>query len=355
MVIYYLGDRMRKLKYLLLLLLVVPMIAKADVNTVIGDSVNEDNKANSSSAIFGNNITSNNITEGIEALFGNNVNYNGTSDYSLVFGNNININGIINNDGFIFGNLVNINEDSEVNRDLIIFGSEVKINGKINRDVRIFASSVVINGEVTGNLSINATNIDINEAVIGILSYNKDATVNIADNAKIGETILTDEILTKTTLIDQVIKFIINLISTLVLFSVICLIIPQLFKRVNDKNKSINVLSFFSLFGFGALSLILIPAISLVLFSFTFTFSLALLSLVLYIIAICLATIFTGYLLGYIIWKNFVKKEENPLLIGLVGITIISILTSIPTLGFIFSFLAIMIGMGIILQQFRKD
>lgn len=346
---------MKKIKYLLLLLLVVPIVAKADINTVTGNSVTEENEVNSSSAIFGNNVTSNNNTKGIEALFGNNVDYNGTSDYSLIFGNNVNINGTINNDGFIFGNMININDGSTVNRDLVIFGNEIKINGKINRDVRIYASSVVINGEVTGNLIINADTVDINESIIGTLSYNKDADIDIDDSAKIGETILTDEIFVEQTVVDKIMNFIINLISTLVLFAAICLIFPQLFRRINKKNENINTLNFFSLFGFGALSLILIPAIFFLLFRFTFTLPLALLILALFVIAACLSTIFTGYLLGFTIWKNFIKKEENPLLIGLIGVSIITILTAIPNLGFVFGFVAIMIGMGIILQQFRKD
>ena len=345
---------MKKLKYLLLLLLVVPMIAKADVNTSADDNIDEEKTINGSSAIFGNNVTTNNTTEGIEAVFGNNVNYNGTSDYSLIFGNNINVNGDINNDGFIFGNMININENVNINRDLIIFGNEVKINGKINRDVRIYATSVTIDGEITGKAIINASIIDIDGATIGSLSYNKDAEADIS-NSTIDETILTDEIFIKETIVDQVMNFIINLISTLVLFAAICLIIPQLFRRINKKNENINALNFFSLFGFGALSLILIPVISLLLFRFTFTVSLALLILALYVIAICLSMLFTGYLLGLVIWRNFIKKEENSLLIGLLGISIISILTAIPNLGFVFSFIAIMIGMGIILQQFKKD
>lgn len=346
---------MRKLKYLLLLLLVVPMIAKADVNAVYGDSIEESKEVDGSSAIFGNEITSNNTTKGIEALFGYDVNFNGNSDYALVLGNNININGNINNDAFVFGSVVNINDNSNINRDLVIFGSEVKINGDISRDVTIYAMSVVINGNITGNLTINAENIDINEANIGTLSYNKDAIVDIDDNAEINETILTDEIFTEQTMVDKIMNFIINLISSLVFFTVICLIIPSLFKRINNKNENIDTLGFFSLFGFGALSLILIPAISLLLFSFVFTIPLALLLLALFIIAICVSTFFAGYLLGFVIWKKIMKKEDNPLIIGLIGLSILSILTSIANIGIVFSFIAVIIGMGIILQQFRKD
>ncbi len=344
---------MKYLKFLLVLLF-IPFIVKADVGIISGDNINEEKENNNSSVMFGNNIVSNNLTKGIEALFGNNVDYNGTSDYLVLFGNNVNINGEINNDGFIFGNIININEEANINRDLVILGNEVTINGQIKRDVKVYASSVIINGEITNNLTIKANTIEIEEATINTLSYNKDAIINISEKAQIKDTILTDEISQNYSLLDNIMNYFINLVGTLILFMAICLLLPQLFKRINKKNATINTLNFFSLFGFGALSLILIPIIIFLLFGFPFTISLALLILTLFIIAICLANIFTGYLIGYIIWK-FLKKEDNYLLIGLIGITILNTLIAIPNFGFIFSFIAIMVGMGIILQQFKKD
>ena len=91
------------------------------------------------------------------------------------------------------------------------------------------------------------------------------------------------------------------------------------------------------------------------LLTLTFCLPLSILLLILYILAIWLSNIFTSYLLGNLIWKNFIKKDENIYLIGLIGISVISILTIIPYIGTLFSVISVMIGMGIILQQFKKD
>ena len=338
---------MKKLKYLLLLLL-VPMVVKADV------SINgEEKELDSSSIIYGEEVTSENTTKGIEFLLGNSVTFNGNSDYALILGSSIDINGTINNDGFIIGGEVNINENANVNRDLIILADMVNISGKVERDIKIYATTVNIKGEV-GNLDIKASMINLENASINKLSYNEDAVFE-NNNSKVNETNLTEKISQEVSIIDNVMNFIINLVSMLVLFAVICLIVPKLFNRINEKNKKFDTLKFFSLFGFGALSLILIPTVAILLFRLAFTIPLALLLLVLFVIAICLATIFTGYLLGCVIWNKFIKKEENSLLIGLIGISIITILTSIPNIGIIFMFISIMIGMGIILEQFKKD
>lgn len=345
---------MKKFKYLLLLFLLVPMIVKAEV--IVENNSSEDKEIDGSVVVFDEDeLTSNLTTKGIEFLAGINVNKNGNSDYSLIAGLNVNIEGDINNDGFILGGNVNINENANVNRDLVIFGDVVKINGKINRDVTILrATSVIINGEITGSLNIKSDNIEINDAKIGKLTYNEDADIDI-NNSNIGETVKSEAVYEEQNIITIIMNAMIGIVSMLVLFAVICLFVPQLFKRINEKNKEFDILKFFSLFGFGTLFLILIPAVSALLFNLIFTVPLAILLMILYIIALALSIIFTGYLLGYLIWKNLIKKEENLLLIGLIGVSIVSILTYLPYIGGILLFTSMMIGMGIVLQQIKKD
>ncbi len=345
---------MKKILFLIICLFSIPLFIKAEgLNFVAGENVEEQKEVKGSSIIFGNNVNSNNTVEGIDVLFGNNVTFTGQSDYGLFIGNNINVNGTIKNDGFIFGNVINFDENVVVNRDLIIFGSDVTINGKINRDITIFAFNVTINGEILGDANIKATEIKVNGNINGILSYNEDAIIDVTGN--VGETKLTEKITAEVTLQDKIWQFIINYGSTLVIFLAFALLVPQLFKRIENKNENITVLNAFSLFGFGTLSIILLPVLFILLLSLIFGMSLAILLLVLYILAIWLSSIFTSYLIGYLIWKNFVKKDKNIYLIGLIGISIVSVLTALPYIGTLISVICIMIGMGIIMQQLKKD
>lgn len=348
------GDNMKKILFLIICLFFIPVFIRAEgLNFVADENVDEQKEVKGSSIIFGNNVNSNNVVEGIDALFGNNVTFEGQSDYGLFFGNNVNVSGTIKNDGFIFGNVIKFDDNVIVNRDLIIFGSDVTIDGKINRDITIYALNVTINGEVLGDANIKANEIKINGNINETLSYNEDAIIEI--DGSVGETKLTEKLTADVSIQDKIWQFIVNYGGTLVIFLVFALLVPQLFKRIQNKNEKITVLNGFSLFGFGTLSIILIPVIFMLLLTLIFGMPLAILLLVLYILAIWLSSIFTSYLIGYLIWKNFVKKDNNIYLIGLIGISIVSILSILPYIGTLISIVCIMIGMGIILQQFKKD
>lgn len=345
---------MKKLIFLIVCLLTIPMIIKADgLNFIADEDVDDTKEVVGSSIIFGNNVTSNNVVEGIDMLFGNNVNFNGESDYSFILGNNVNIKGNINNDGFIFGNVIVFDENVTIDRDLVIFGSDITIKGKINRDVTIYGMNVKIDGDIAGNVNLKATEVTIDGKIGGILSYNEDAIIAI--NGEVNETKTTEKLVSEVTFQDKLWNFIINYGGKLVLFLAFALFVPQLFKRINKKNENITVLNGFSLFGFGTLSIILIPVVFLMLLTLAFCMPLAILILILYILAIWLSSIFSSYLLGFLIWKNFIKTDENVYLMGLIGVSIISILSIIPYIGTLIGVIVVMIGMGIILQQFKKD
>lgn len=332
-------------KLFLILLLIIPI----SVNAL---SINSED-ANSSAILFGDNVESSNKIEGINMMFGNVAKHNGESDYLISIANNIEINGKVNNDSFILGNVVKFNETSTIERDLLIGASEVELNGTVKRDVTIYASIVTIKGDVE-NVNIKANQIIIEDANINDLSYNEDAIIEI-NNSQVNTTNLTEKITQTVTIQEQIINFIYSLGGILVIFLAMYLLVPNLFKRIENNNENITILNGFSLFGFGTLSLILIPITFILLLTLIFCLPLAILLLVLYIIAICLSSIFTGYLLGYLIWKYLIKKEHNSLLIGLIGISILNLLGIIPVIGTLISVISVMIGMGIILQQFKRN
>ena len=336
-------------KYLLLLLLLIPISIKA-MPIDFKNSVTEEINAEGSYVTVANNIDINSNVKGINMLVGNTIKSKGESEYLISIGNNVEINDIIKNDGFIFGNVVNIN--STIERDLLILASDVTISGNINKNATIYAMQVTINGKIE-NLDIKAQTIIIDGAEINNLSYNEDASIEIT-NSQITNTNKTDKIYQELTIQEKIINYIYEIGGFLVIFLAFYFIVPKLFERIEKNNENISILNVFSLFGFGALSLILLPIILIITFSLVFCLPLTILLLVLYIIAICLSGLFTGYLLGYILRTKLMKKQNNILLNGLIGITLIKVLELIPVLGTLLMVLSVMIGMGVILQQFKK-
>ena len=327
-----------------------------DFNYKIDNEVNTSDTINGSSLILGNNITNTNEVNGIDINLGNNINYKSKSDYALILGNNVNLFGNIKNDGLIFGNLVTFDSNFNIDRDLFIFGNSVNLNGKFNRNVTIYASEVIINDtNVSGNIKIYASKIDVkNGASINKLSYNEDAIVNI-ESENIKETALLEKLVKEITFKEKFINFMVDYGGMLVMFLAISLIFPILFKNIEKKNESIDFKSIFSTIGYGALGLFIIPIIVIFISSFIVGVPLALLLITLYIIMICLSYIFSGYLLGYLLWNKFIKKEANQLLIGLIGISLVYIVTIIPFIGSLFGLIFTLMGIGIILKLIRRS
>ena len=339
-------------KIFLVLLLLIPISVNA-LNINVNGEVKENQEIQGSSVVLGNYVENTSKVSGLDMTLGNTIKYEGESEYLLSAGNNIEINGTVKNDGFVFGNVVNFNENSVIERDLLVLANNVTISGTIKKDVTIYAATVTINGNIE-NVNVKANEIIIENANINNLSYNEDAVIEIKDS-EVNTTNLTEKLQSEVTIQDQIMNFIYNLGGILVIFLALYLLAPKLFKKIENNNANITVLNVFSMFGFGTLSLILIPVIFILLLTIVFCMPLAILLLILYVLAIWLSSIFTGYLLGYVILTKLIKKENNPLLIGLIGIVILNLLGVIPYIGILITVISVMIGMGIILQQFKRN
>lgn len=351
----------RIFKFLVIaVLLFMPLAVDASdkFNVVAGSEVTSGEDVNGSSILAGNNVTSNNVVNGIDMLFGNNVNYKSKSDYALIAGNNVNVLGNIENDGFIFGNLITFDSTFVANRDLVVFGNTVSLKGTINRDITLYATNVDLQDvTVLGNITIYSSVLEVNSNVQiqGVLSYNEDAKANISDEATISNVELLESNITTPTLKERVYSFFVDYAGILLVFVAMALIIPKLFERIENKFKDVKLFDAVTSLGFGAISLVFIPILFVLLITFVIGVPLAMLLLIIYIIAIWFSTIFTGYLIGLVIWKKFIKKDINILLVGLIGISIINLLTVLPIVGVYVMIINVMIGLGIVLKLFSKN
>lgn len=353
---------MKKILNLLVCLLLVPILTvnaenyEDKFNFNVGDNITEEKSINGSSIVAGNNVTVTNDTKGIDMSFGNNVNYQSNSDYALIAGNIVNINGFVRNDGFIFGNIITFDKNTTVSRDLFIFGTDVILRGNITRDVTIMASSVTIEDAVVENIKIEASSITVKNAVITKdFSYNKDATLDISNEALINNKIELDSQVYETSLTDQVWNFLIDYSGILLVFLVSALLVPNLYNKIEKQTEEISTFKLFSMLGYGAFALIVIPILFVILLMTGIGVYLGLLLLGLYITAIFLSIIFAGYLLGLIIFKKLLKKEINILLVGLLGITILKVLSIIPYLNTLSVIFSILVGINLVINLFKKE
>jgi len=313
--------------------------------TVIEENVLIDYDIVGSSIVAGTNVSITNDIDGAALIFGETINLNSNIEYSAIFGSDITISGKIK-DAIIFGSSILLNESSNIERDVIIYGTTVSISGLINRDITIYADEVKIDSvQVAGDIYINAKEIIIteNSNIMGILSHNDDAIIEIADSATVKETITFDNEVEDETIIDKIISYAMTLIGFLVVFAVILFISPKLINRISkEKDRIVKNM------GYGIITLLLVPIISLVLIFTEVGLPLGLITLSIYVILIYTSIIVTGYLLGHLINKKVLKKKITPYLEGILGITIVFILVSIPYVGSALYFINLIISLGII-------
>ena len=323
-----------------------------DMYVSADDSVSYSKKANGTVILAGNVVTYDGSNNGIAMLAGNNVKSKGYSDYALLAGNNVDLQaGVVEKDAFIAGNIINV--DATIYRDAIIVGSDVKVYGHIGRNLTIYASTVTLdNVSVDGNVKVMANTLNIKDTVNvdGKLTYGA-VNSTISDKATFGSTEQVEVQEFKVTFFDALKGRAISYASLLFVFVILALLIPSSLKNAGDEELSFTQIVTY--IGYALVFLILVPVASLILMMLTIGLPVALMMLAIYFAAIYLSYAYMGYYIGKKIWlaKN---KDENVLLEGLIGITMLYLISLIPTVGPVVTFLAYLCGLGIIIFKFKK-
>lgn len=330
------------IKYLLLLIFLVPTITLAEENdkyiTTTSSDIELKEDFNNTHFVFGDSILVNNKTDGIYFIFGEMVDYQSENEYVALFGNRLTVSGKIK-DGALFGNNVRL-ENALIDRDVVIFGNKVYLSGTFNGNVLVYADTVIIeNSTFLKDLTVNSSKltIDKNTVVSGILTYDEDMDVSI-ENTNIDTVAITSvkQISTK----DKVLEHVYSFIRLLVIFLVMYLMIPKVFDKINN-NIGKN-------FGYGVISFIGLPIILLILMFTNLATSVAIIGVMLYIIFIMIAKVLVGYVIGKYLYTKIFKLEEKKYLCGFLGITSVYLLSIIPYIGGWITFISLIYSFGII-------
>lgn len=330
------------IKYLLLLIFLVPTITFAEVNdkyiTTSSSDIELKEDFNNTHFVFGDSVLVNNKTDGIYFIFGEMIDYQSENEYVALFGNRLTVSGKIK-DGALFGNNVRL-ENAFIDRDVVIFGNKVYLSGTFNGNVLVYADTVIVeNSAFSKNLTVKASKltIDKNTEVSGVLTYDEEMEVSI-ENRNIDTVAITSvkQISTK----DRVLDYVCSLIRLLVIFLVMYLMVPRVFDKISD-NIGKN-------FGYGAIAFIGLPIILLILMFTNLATSIAIIGIMLYIIFIMIAKVLVGYVIGKYLYTKVFKLEEKKYLCGILGITVLYLLSIIPYIGGWITFASLIYSFGII-------
>jgi cytoskeletal protein CcmA (bactofilin family) len=87
----------------------------------------------------------------------------------FAYGENVTISGTVNGDTYVAGGKVII--DGNINGDLLVAGGDVEISGNVKEDVRVMGGQVTIKGRVGKNVSAVGGNIKIDQTAVVVGSF----------------------------------------------------------------------------------------------------------------------------------------------------------------------------------------
>ncbi len=255
--------------------------------------------------------------------------------------------------------------EGEVQDNIVTFGGVVHINGRVKEGVIAFGGEVIITGEVEdivlgfGSIITLESTAHVRGDVVsigGTLIKKPGCTVE-------GDTVFfkTSEDITK--LFEEGLKgflsvslipllLLIKLISVFIWFFLALLLAAFFPRQISYASTQIRK-SFWPIFGTGFLSIIIFSG--LVIFS-------ALLCLVLIGIPILLALIIIGFIIkifgrvilfyffGESLINAFGKSKVSPLLAVVLGLILVSLVSFIPVIGVLFTFIMSIIGWGVVIR-----
>jgi cytoskeletal protein CcmA (bactofilin family) len=265
-------------------------------------------------------------------------------------GGQIRIGGSIRRNASAFGGTVVLEKDGEVGRDLNVGCGELTIAGLIKRDLEGSADQVVISGTIEGDAKIDAGKITLmpTAQILGDLSYSSSKEADIQEGAFIQGEITHRKSKASKEKRGGMGTFTILLkllsIISLFLFGIFLILLSP--KMANRAASNIRSSPWKSL-GIGLLLLLVVPAVVGALAITLVGIPLALVLLVTYLIFLYISKIYTGLFLGLIIVKG-AGQEKKGKMIGalLLGLAVLTILTSIPFVGKIFLIIAVLFGLG---------
>ncbi len=308
-----------------------------------------------SSVFFaGNNVKDESLVSGIGLLAGNLVDIAGIYDYGLVAGNNVDINGEYKNDAFLLGNMIDITKDAKLGRDLYAAGNEVTISTSVNGSAYIVANKIILEDiEIKGDLVVSAPIIEVNGKVnvVGLFKRNNDALVSGEITYGMEEVYENkiDDIEVEYSFKDQLISAVFSLACSIATAVVFALIGKKFFIVCHEKTKTYEFVDGIADFGIGLLALVVTPIAMIFIMLTIVGFPAALILLLAYIIMVCLSSIVFAEWLG-----EKVLKKHGAIINAIFGLVVLTIVELIPVIGPIISFVAMGMGLGLMLRVFFR-
>jgi hypothetical protein len=275
--------------------------------------------------------------------------------------NNLTINGLIEKNVNVLGESIILGESSHIKKDVLVKGINGEIRGTVGGSVHGELVNSLISGEIQEDVKlkmdkteqrkyISSLTIEESAIVLGNLNYRAGNVAKITSENIKGE-IKREAPQKRIKKMNDFSRSIYLIFSSLL----IAILLNLLFKKRIEKTKKIIAEKNTKLGLPGTIILFLSPVAGILVFLTIIGIPIAIASLFLWLIALFLSRIIVAIFLGDYIFYLLKKEKASQMTKTFVGVTISFMLFALPFIGWLFSFLATIMGLGAIYFLFKKE
>lgn len=302
----------------------------------------------------GEALNINSKSNGLLFAFGNQLQLGAESEYSFVAGNLINYSATTEKDLFVAGNIIDLKSDAKIGRDVYAAGYSVTLASDLSGDFSAGANQVVLRDvKVAGNVNLDAASITFegDVSITGTLSYNDDAQVNGLSNVKAAKI----ETYTAPTYTLTAAELWLSKLMSIISFVLAAVVMLTLSARLRKQVSGENAVQSFGADLVAGFVVLLMPIVSILLLMSYFAAPLGIAMIALYIVMIYLAQALAGAWLGHVIVTKLLRSQAHVFIEAIIGIIILVCCSMIPGLSVITSFLAVLLGLGIMVCAIKPS
>lgn len=279
-----------------------------------------------------------------------NINIQGeiTGDLRALVGGPVSVSGKIGKNASIISQSFNLPRLSSIDKDLLVFAKNAQIDGIIGRDIDGAFSTVSISGHIGGDVNVNlddpqvANPISIdNQAYIGgSLNYKAPSKrLSVSDEAYVNGKVNYEF---KDTSLKKKPVFGFGWFYSLFSCLIIGILLSLMFKRRLNKIISRMTTDYKASLGWGTIMFFLMPAVILIIMATLIGIPLALILGFVWFLFLIASRIIVGIWIGKWILKHLKWQEDNLIIASIFGIIVAKLLFTIPVVGWLAGFLAML-------------
>ena len=314
-----------------------------------GGTISIDGNVNGSVIAAGGTITVSGTVSRDVMVGGGTINVTGKVGGSIrAAGGNLTINGPVEQDVVVTGGTVDIASGGTIGRDLVIAGGTATVAAPVARRVTMGAGDVTLRGRVGGDVRGSVDRLRLDGAQIGgNLDYTSDNSVVLANGASVAGTTTRHTPTERGTggVAGGFLGWLRGLIGIFALGVLLLLLLPRFSTRSIDTLRAEPWASL----GIGAAILVVTPIVALLVFVVGLLLGgwwLGLLLVPLWILALAIGYVVSGFLLGRLIFARLGWGQYHDILALLGGLFALTVVGLVPLIGWLVSLAAFVAGAG---------